>query len=362
MEDENKMKQYENFVENLKLLKEGFRLGETWRRTDKHLGCVIPILRDRVFDRSYQIFEELKEEDYKITDTGAISEIRFYNMSRENIFIRVGTIFKGIGTQNRSPEMSVIVPKMKEIVIMCRCVHQSHSINAGSMFVKGGTVPGVVLRSLSDGDQSAVWSSVSSYSRNRAFTSSLMTDRISVGVDDLHTTMETMKEDDDIKDLLKEVPCLENQIGVIICDKEGIQAVEMFDHPDSWKSFHENVITSYSDIINTQVEKDLFEINFKEDMIPELFNNFMSDMQRSQQKEVFRKGDAVTFKLDSVEIHGEYTALNDKIIHVLGFRKENKKEDKSNDEKTRQNSYTVSTTETRSQRVYSGSCIQPNVC
>ena len=343
------MKQYENFIENIKLLKEGFRLGEVWRRTDKHLGCVVPILRERVFDRDYQMFEELKEEDYKITDTGAITEVKFYNIANEDVFIRVGTIFKGVGTQNRSPQMSVVIPKKKEVPVPCRCVHQSHSISAGSAFVKGGTVPSAVLYSLSaaGGGQSAVWSSASSFSRSRTFGSSLRSDRVAqAGADDLHTTMETMKEDDDIKELLKEVPCLENQIGVIICDKEGIQAVEIFDHPDSWKAFHENVITSYSDIINKQTDKDLFEINFKEDKIPELFDIFVGDLQRSEQKEVFRKNEAVTFKLEGSEVYGEYTALHDKIIHVIGFRKEDK-EEKSNDSTPGQESYTLQTAETR---------------
>jgi hypothetical protein len=49
------------------------------------------------------------------------------------------------------------------------------------------------------------------------------------------------------------MPRVENQVGVVIFDLNGVVGLELFDHPDSWKAPCEDVIRQYADVIEQKL-------------------------------------------------------------------------------------------------------------
>lgn len=320
-----------DFLDAIASEKDGFRLGEIWRHTDKSLGGVMPILKDNADkdDRNYVMMEELKDEDViKMTDSGSIDKIRVKTKSDKPVFVRMGTAFKG-ETQTRAADTSVIImPVAKEQEISVKCVYASKGIRVGANFAYAGSTPHMVEKAFVSGmGQGQVWNRVSSYSaRSMQYATSRGASLMSLGPsDDLIGGMEKVKEfKKKSKDILKHIPCLENQVGCIIFDQKGILSLEVFDHPKSWIAFHQSIYEKYEDILAEEQENALFEL--KKDAMPNLILAFVSDLKNAEMEEL--KADAQgkfeyrTFGLRKTAL-GEITALNGKIIHILGLRKDN---------------------------------------
>jgi len=311
------MKNMVNLFANLASEKEGFAFGEAWRLSDKHVGALVPILRDRTFPRDYIIFEELKTNDYVIEDTGKIDEVLFKNLSSIAVFIRAGTLFKGISTQTRSAESSVVVDANSKLIIKARCVHESHPISGGAAFVAGGYAPSSVTASLcSMGGQSAVWNKVRSFTSSSGSTAHDY--QANYAKDDLYSHIQHQKASNDVKDFIKEMPLSKNQIGVVILDETGVYAVEFFDHPLSWKEFRENVALTYSEIVNKKTDGKIFDVVFRQDMIQPLIRSFLLGLETG----TANKANDNTTMISSKTVSGEFTEYYNRVVHVLGFRRE----------------------------------------
>ena len=309
----------------------GFRFGEIWKLSDKALGALIPILRHKDFQRSYVMIEELDKKDYNVIDSGNISEIKIKVKKALNkpIFIRTGNMFEGKGTQSRANEFSVVImpeEQKEEVIIPAKCVHSSHPIRGGAIFERYGYAPREVTNSLFSGSgQSKVWASVSrSSARLYSMSGSLSRGQESVigGFSDsmIGNIKEIKKSKSKISDIIKKVPCLENQVGIVIFDENGVSNMEVFDHPGSWKAFHESIIESYSDILSKEQKEQLFEL--KKENVPKKIKEFIESMYDAKEDKAFDNKNVSTFIFRNNSIIGEYTILEDEIIHLLATRKE----------------------------------------
>lgn len=316
----------QELLNSIKNQTDGFRLGEIWKISDQALGALVPILRHKDFKREYLMIEEISPKKYKIVDSGNINQIKIKGKFDKSIFIRTGNMFEGQGTQSRANEFSVIIiptKKEEEIIIQARCIHASHPISGGAEFKRFGYAPREVNYSLFAGSgQHAVWASVFHSSARLA---SLAGEKRFKTSDSMVDNLKQIKQDKSkISNLIKKIPCLENQVGIIIFDEKGIANIEVFDHPDSWKAFHESIIQNYSDILSKEQDDTLFEL--KKEVIPKKITQFIEKLKNTEESQVFSEKGATTIIIKNDEIVGEYTLLNNKIIHLLASKRELLKE------------------------------------
>ncbi|GAH88419.1 unnamed protein product, partial [marine sediment metagenome] len=149
-------------IETVRLVLEEYEVGEPWKLT-KGAGFVIPILgRPPFMDRNYVLLQEVLDK-VSFKDTGGIGGVNVKNDSGRSVFVRKGTMLKGMGTQSRSPVAGVVLEPLDEMIkVPVDCIHQSHGIRAGAAFTAMGVTPQRVYQSL--GRQSATWASIGSYS------------------------------------------------------------------------------------------------------------------------------------------------------------------------------------------------------
>jgi hypothetical protein len=149
----------------------GFKFGKPDRPSEKSLACILPILRTTSHKRQYVTMPET--EHLLVTDSGSIYKLNLKNSSKENIFVRSGTIFEGKGTQSRALTRSAVIFPGQEVGLDVRCVHQSHGIRSGSEFKYGGVTPFSVESSnyaagYRPKDQSNMWKSVETFTTTSA--------------------------------------------------------------------------------------------------------------------------------------------------------------------------------------------------
>jgi len=147
--------------------------------------------------------------------------------------------------------------------------------------------------------------------------------KVSFATDDLIGAVETLGAiggfKEDIEKTLKKIPAsLTDQVGMVIIDSKGVYGVELFDHPDSWKAFSDSVARNYVDLL-AEKGKGLFAINL-EQTIPAA-RAFIEALVNAEQTVLDQDRTAKTCSLTGKSVVGEYTALNKKVIHLIGSRK-----------------------------------------
>lgn len=141
----------------------GFRFGKPERPNEASLACILPILRETSQVRQYITLPET--EQVLVFDSGTINKINLKNASKNNVFVRSGTIFEGKGTQSRALMRSAVLFPGTEVALDVRCVHQSHAIRTGAEFKYGGITPlsvdsAVYQAGYRPQDQGVTWNAV----------------------------------------------------------------------------------------------------------------------------------------------------------------------------------------------------------
>ena len=298
-------------------------LGEPWKLGDDKQGIAVPILQKERVDRNYVLHTEV-EGKIQLIDTGGIHRLKIKNGYDGNVFIRRGTMLKG-KTQHRAVVSSIVVAPLEETSAEIRCIFASKGISSGATFKSAGYSPRKVMANLHN-DQSRVWASVSSYTQGLSATYSDLgvSEQINylsggrVRGDDLTSHVEIVE--DAVLYALKNVPAdVVNQIGVIILDLQGVEGVELFDHPDSWKALSKSVIRDYADILSKPApEYFTFDMNKVKEYVVDFLVKFLG----IKAEPVWEQFDAQTFQFEDEKILGEYTNLEGNLIHLYATRKE----------------------------------------
>jgi hypothetical protein len=302
-----------------RLLSDEYKLGEPWK-LPRAAGFLVPLLRDAPYDeRGYVLLQEV-EGKVEFRDTGSISAVEVKNKSGFNVFIRKGTMLKGQGTQSRSPVNGIIVEPFKKYVpIPVNCIHASHGISTGAGFEAEGVAPQSIYQSL--GHQSSTWASINRYTSKLK---SSMRERapipearlMDVAEDNLVETEVAAKEVTDVvEDALSKIPGdLVNQIGVVVFDLQGIVAVELFDHPDSWHAFSKSIVRSYGEILTEEVS-ELIEV--RTDKAVEFLKTFLQKAKNAKSNLITENNVSKIWRLIQEEVEGEVAELEGKEIHVI---------------------------------------------
>jgi DNA-binding HxlR family transcriptional regulator len=316
------------------------KLGTPWRLNDWAEGLAIPVLKTILPKhlREYLLFSEM-ENDVEIYDTGSVGSLRIRNNSDVYSFFRKGTILEG-KTQTRTLTASIVVPPHSEIRAPARCIYQSKGITRGARMraYKTSLVPHYVEKSLSAG-QNATWGAVRSLTSNATGSSSarqhaggqpsayfmqpIALDYLGPAPrsDDLLGSIKA-RDAKSIDDAIKKMPANhKSQIGLIVVNRYGLKALEMFDTPASWDALSETIVKNYVDILHG-IEKNADKImKIDEDVALEMAYDFMADLAMSDGKQVYSEGYAETYVINNRDIDGEFTLLNDATIHILASPK-----------------------------------------
>ena len=308
-------------IESLK--KQKITMGEPWKLPNAS-GFLIPLIIDSsITERNYILLQEV-EDKVEFRDSGGISGVDAKNNTGKNVYIRKGTMLKGTGTQSRAPITSyVLTPEKTYKRIPVNCIHQSHGINSGSSFKAMGVAPIEVYTAL--GEQSSTWASISEYSSKlRAAMPS-----INIREDNLVGVEDTIQENDNIVDALKNIPGDHvNQIGVAVFDFKGVVAIELFNHPDSCKTFSESIIRSYRGVL-TEETGELIEIRTdKAATVLKKYLDSLSSLKRTVLNEnkiskVWDLRDRIVegelTEVEGVEIHLTLNRISDKPKPTLNY-------------------------------------------
>ena len=309
------------------LLKGEYRLGEPWKLPEA-AGFLVPIhLETQQDERDYVLLSEV-EGKVDFRDTGSISIVEVSNKSGLNVFIRKGTMLHGEGTQSRSPVHGIIVEPIKKYIPMTvNCIHASHGISTGSGFKAEGVAPQSVTQNL--GEQSSTWASIDRYTSKlkRSYRAAVPRGEagrlMDVAEDNLvETESEAKNAQDPITEALSKIPGDHvDQVGVVVFDLKGVVAVELFDHPDSWKAFSKSIIRSYGETLTEKIG-DLIEI--RTDKAEQVFRAFLEKARETETTLLTENAVSKIWSLTREDISGEVAELRGNEIHILLSRPERK--------------------------------------
>jgi DNA-binding HxlR family transcriptional regulator/predicted ester cyclase len=307
-----------------------FEFKEPWR-AGKALAVIVPIVAKRAEPRSYVVLEEVKDKA-RIVDTGRIGEVKVEGEFDKPTFIRGGTMLKG-ATQERATEFSVVVtPGKAEVTIPVHCVHASKGIRPGAFFTiaMSYTPPTVHSNMLAARNQTVTWNAVARYSSNilERWAPSVSSDWMIPRVrhDDLVGVQESLTEfRKELEEMLSKIPDYVNQVGSVVIDPDGVVGLELYDHPESWKTVTEKIKRTFTEVLTREDKAGIFKPDM--DAALTVINELLEKLEKpEEERTVFSQANARTaiFKVEGYV--GEYTTLNNKTIHLTITRREEEAE------------------------------------
>ena len=335
----------------------GFHLAEPWRHTETSITCVVPIVRE---------VEEGKERDYltsaeageklEIVDSGQINKATVINKTDKPVFMRSGELLKG-DTQERSLTMSRLIMPGEKTEIDIVCINASKGIRSGTSFSSSGYAPSrdaLYMSSIhEDGavNQNQSWKEDKSYTQRakmsaetrlksvsdsggmcanvegltadeanhaRQVYSSTLSSVRSMGSSGVDNTTEFRDEvNKAFEDVIKDVPLLQDQVGMILIDTKGFYNLDCFDFTESWKAIKEALVGKECLAIAEKEEEDDSVFQYKPEKAKTHIQKVLG--RGFEEKVVFENKDhnIKTVTLNFENYFGEEVLLADEVIHLM---------------------------------------------
>lgn len=343
------------FIDSIREERDGFVLDKPWRLDESSVGVIIPIKRNKKAKRGYITFPEA--ENIKVEDTGQIDYVYIKNMEDKPVLISRGEIFRG-KTQERAAIHDHLIKAKSGLRVAVRCVHASKGINSGTDMKYGGRVPYDIDLS----NQSRTWQTVNCYSTNVARSGSIgvsspgipfsnsdysnlyntgrfggMSMNIGANMnsrlygsnagdqstpniqasDDLVSTLDNLS--DAMKEALKKIPFIENQVGAIFYKENSLLGMDVYDLPKSWENIKKDVVEKEGSNFLEKDEDNLFE--FKPEKAKKLVNKHLGV---EFTEKVLYDRDYKLIEIQTNDLIGEGIIYNDKVIHLTLWKRFNK--------------------------------------
>lgn len=317
----------EAFIQAIRDQSLGFLLGNPWRFTEQSLTCVVPVLRSLDEEPGYIVLSKTK--NIEIIDTGSINRIKITNNENLPVYIRTGEVFKG-STQERASVRSFIVMPKETLEIDVNCIHHFKGIIGGTKFRSGGYVPerdSLYLNNMYKGNksfnfQSLSWSADNEYTTKvkKCTSHAFFTARASSP--DLES-IKTIQSDDIVRtrdevnkvlnDVLKKVPLFDNQIGIILIDKDGFHSLDCYDLHSSWKDVKEAIIGKESISITSDIDDEgVFQYK------PEKAHlSIKAILEKGFEKKIIHDSGYEVIGIKYNKYVGEVVLLDGNVIHLL---------------------------------------------
>lgn len=335
----------------------GYSIGKPWRFTEFSLAAVVPIARVTQDVRNYRLLSEVKDM-VKIKDTGSIHKVELFNRDEYPALIKAGEIIAG-ATQARTLAVSQVLMPQEEIVADCVCVHSSMGIRGGQTMSPTTYSPPEVRKAVyrgyyrreaggletlgntyryDHGVQDKIWASVNQYSQALSHhTGSLHALASSGGGGGLAASADFLRDlsspyaspsndlagrvtesQDKLKEILKQVPKVENQVGICLLTMTGFESLESFNHPEAWEAIRKAILSSEADKLSDVSDQDgLFE--FREGKARSIIQELLR--KQYEERKIVSKERTATYILDEERFMGEVVVLDGRPIHCAFMRK-----------------------------------------
>lgn len=327
--------------------RKGYSIGEPWRFTKHSLAAVVPLIREtRVESRAYRLFAENKN-DVKVVDTGNIERISVVNNGEYPILLKAGEVLVG-PTQSRTITISQIVFPGEKLPVDCACVYSTKGIREGQRMEPGiysptevrqvvykGHYQGGVLSADYNRNQDEIWGGVKFAGRAmcdsiQSLSSYTASSPQSFGLDagTVNTNYANPTEDlagrvgetqEKLKEIIKKVPKVEHQVGIVLLTMTGLESMEAFEHPDSWEGLRRAFLgAEAAKIADVSDQNGLFEFKTEKarNIIVELLTKDFSEKVAVNRKRT------QTYILDTDRFMGEVVLLDGSSIHCSFVKKE----------------------------------------
>lgn len=302
---------------------DGFSLGGLWRPSDESLSALVPILRTNHRERLYLTFPEAaKAESIKVTDKGGISPVHVHNKGELPVLLRAGDIISG-QTQERTFTKTRIVDVGEKTDVEVVCIHQSRGITVGADFKSPDvSTPHSVMANFygggggmsSSAHQSETWAHATSYTSAMA-SAGVVTDS-AFKLDDVTEAQKAYREQ--LKDILKDMPLQDDQVGVAVLDMEGCRSLESFDAHASFTAMHESIL-GQSEALGRKMEDLDSVFEYKPENAPKAIRRIILDI--FEVEHVWSSDDGQTDYFSGRTYVGESTYFKGEMVHLLALRK-----------------------------------------
>lgn len=285
--------------------------------------AVFPILGEEEGTADYITLDEAISNGYarvtEIDKEGNVPELNFKNECEKRIFLMEGEELVG-AKQNRTLNLSIMVPAGKEITVPVTCVesgrwsydsdrfHTSNRVH----FAKGrrnktaSVSHSMRVDDMPHADQGEVWARISekarkmkSYSRTSA--------------------MGDIFEDHgkSIEDYVKAFIPVEDQAGMLVLVSNDIAGLDLFDKTKTLKKLMPKLIRSFA--------LDAIERNTKKPYQPNIADakDLLAKSAVANISAYPGVGEGENIRLQSEEVVGGALAIDNKIIHLSVFKSEN---------------------------------------
>ena len=359
----------QNFVDDIREEKSGFKFGSPWRYSKSSLAAILPIIRKNSEKRGYVTLAEAGK-NVIIEDSGSISEAIITNKGKIPVFIRAGEMLKG-STQTRTVIVSRVVMPGQTATVKIACIFMSKGIQQGAKFSSAGyasnTVENMVMNEAYKGggqnvNQSNIWGSVHTYSVNMVNASMDLGNEnagsrgASYNARQSHGSIRTMRSADEatqdilqgggaqsfytassmdgyanpttgayddlegnmkkfgatMQELFKSLPKVDWQAGAALLGVNGLQGLEVFDLPDSWTAMKSALAEKSAEDLSRKDQKNAFEFN------PKKAKGMVTDVlsEKFTEKDLFKDEKTRTVGIELSNLIGQVTLSGDKVIHL----------------------------------------------
>jgi hypothetical protein len=122
----------------------------------------------------------------------------------------------------------------------------------------------------------------------------------------------------------------ENQIGVVCLDARGVDTIEFVDIPATWKIFHDRICASIIKAhSNIKFGEGIVKTSFPDK--ERLISLAKTAMHECMLGEVVSVENELTTNFNSMNFLGEYTCINNRVVHYFAIRKEEQRNVKNTD-------------------------------
>ncbi len=295
----------------------GFKFLEPWMYSSNSLVAVVPIVRSgAIGSREYVVFEEVPPGTVSIVDTGELGKLEVASNYDKPVFIRGGSIVEG-RTQPRAIRYGIVAEPHTKTLINVVCVNETRPIMPKASLEFRAYAPLELRDSIIEGEQHEVWR------RIREFSYSLVsreaaTPTTSTSLYLVDVVRDLERSRGEVVDVIKKFPIVENQVGVVIIDAlEGVKVLEVFDHPDSWRAISKFVKEEFANVLTKASEELPFQVIPDLNRVKRAVSKFLDRAVRCSEYTAYRGKNSYTIILKGEEVIGEYTVLNNELIHLM---------------------------------------------
>ncbi len=306
------------------IIKEYLEQAKVGRKQSYKNMAVYPLLSTYAIALEYHFLDEALEEALievvEVDEDGDVPELKVINKSEQMILIIDGEELVG-AKQNRIVNTTILIPGNSTVLIPVSCVEQGrwsydtprfHSekrvMAAGMRAMKAEQVH-MSLRQSEDfqSDQGAIWDEVAAKAVRRSAESPSM-------------AMAAIYEKDrpSIQEYTKRFRLIDSQVGSVFVINGKVVGLDTFGKPESLSKIYKKLVESYAlDAV------DWFDPSREVKTLRSEVTKFMKASQTTQIESRPSVGLGKDCRLESKKVSGFALALDNQILHMSIFTKEN---------------------------------------